>query len=205
MSAPAKLTRAEAEAAIRAANMTEESTADRATRYATRRALAKLRNALAQARATEGVTIDASSGSRDLALLLGELFSGLSVPGSLGALGAADGPWRELRNRWKLRGYQGATEIAEKIVERERRVDVSIDLAALYSIASTMADAIDLAEERGLASPGMIESARAFRAFDGTPAEEMIRTIADTLGRTFVEAALDQFEHDILRGKGRTS
>lgn len=55
----------------------------------------------------------------ELAKLLGELMAGLSVPGSIGVLGAADKPWRQLRERWHLFGYGDADEITQQILEVE--------------------------------------------------------------------------------------
>lgn len=47
--------------------------------------------------------------------LIAELMAGLSVPGSLRALGAAHEPWVKLREHWKLFGYQSTEEIAAAI------------------------------------------------------------------------------------------
>ena len=55
-----------------------------------------------------------------LVKLLAELMAGLSVPGSMGLLGAADEPWRVLRDRWDLFGYPTAEEIAGHIEAHER-------------------------------------------------------------------------------------
>lgn len=50
--------------------------------------------------------------------LLAALVSGLSVPGSMGILGAAQEPWRQIREYLGLHGYQSAEEIHEILREK---------------------------------------------------------------------------------------
>lgn len=57
--------------------------------------------------------------NQELAKLLGELMAGLSVPGSIGVLGTADKPWRQLRERWNLFGYGNADEFTQQILQAE--------------------------------------------------------------------------------------
>ena len=51
--------------------------------------------------------------------LIADLMAGLSVPASLGVLGAAYAPWGKLREHWKLFGYQSSAEIAAAIREQQ--------------------------------------------------------------------------------------
>jgi hypothetical protein len=53
--------------------------------------------------------------SERLVTLLARLLSGLQVPGDLGVLGAAEDPWRELRQELGLSGWHRVEEIEADI------------------------------------------------------------------------------------------